>query len=39
MLFHTPESPWYKRTKAEVWFKDEDTAKAAGFAHWDHERR
>ena len=32
MLFHTLESPWYKRTKAEVWFRDEESAKAAGFA-------
>lgn len=31
MLFHTPQSPWYGRTKAEVWFRDEDSAQAAGF--------
>jgi hypothetical protein len=31
MIFHTPESPWYKRTKAEVWFRDEEAATAAGF--------
>ncbi|KGN38228.1 NADH dehydrogenase subunit E [Knoellia subterranea KCTC 19937] len=33
MLFHTPESPWYARTKAEVWFRDEDAATAAGFTN------
>ena len=31
MQFHTPDSPWYKRTKAEVWFRDEESATAAGF--------
>jgi hypothetical protein len=31
MLFHTPDSPWYRRTKAEVWFRDEESAAAAGF--------
>ncbi|HQY96432.1 MAG TPA: NADH-quinone oxidoreductase subunit NuoE [Phycicoccus sp.] len=31
MLFHTPDSPWYGRTKAEVWFREEEAAKAAGF--------
>ncbi len=31
MLFHTPQSPWYGRTKAEVWFRDEESAQAAGF--------
>ena len=30
-LFHTPESPWYARTKAEVWFRDAESAIAAGF--------
>ncbi len=30
-LFHTPKSPSYSRTKAEVWFRDEDAARAAGF--------
>jgi uncharacterized membrane protein ArfC len=39
MLFHTPESAWYGRTKAEVWFTDEATARAAGFAHWDPKKR
>jgi hypothetical protein len=35
MLYHTTESPSYKRTKAEVWFFDEATAEAAGFNRWD----
>lgn len=39
MLFHTPDSPWYGRTVAEVWFQDEDSARAAGFQHWDRKQR
>jgi hypothetical protein len=39
MLFHTPDSPHYDRTEAEVWFTDEESAKAAGFKHWDHLKR
>jgi len=39
MLFHTPDSPHYEGTEAEVWFTDEEAAKAAGFKHWDHRRR
>ncbi|PIF03649.1 MAG: 50S ribosomal protein L4 [Propionibacterium sp.] len=31
MKFHTPASPWYKRTVAEVWFRTEEAAEAAGF--------
>ena len=31
MLFHTPASPAYDATIAEVWFADEATAEAAGF--------
>jgi uncharacterized membrane protein ArfC len=34
-LYHTPASPSYKRTIAEVWFFDEATAQAAGFNRWD----
>ncbi|GAA4523241.1 hypothetical protein GCM10023160_13040 [Brachybacterium paraconglomeratum] len=33
MKFHTPESPWYDRTIAEVWFRTADAAEAAGFAN------
>jgi large subunit ribosomal protein L22 len=31
MLYHTPESPYYGRTEAEVWFDTVDNAEAAGF--------
>ena len=31
MKFHTPDSPWYDGTIAEVWFNSEDAAVAAGF--------
>jgi large subunit ribosomal protein L4 len=31
MKFHTPDSPWYSRTIAEVWFNSVDAAEAAGF--------
>jgi large subunit ribosomal protein L4 len=32
MLYHTPESPFYGRTDAEVWFATETDAEAAGFS-------
>jgi large subunit ribosomal protein L22 len=32
MKYHTPESPFYGRTIAEVWFATEEDAEAAGFA-------
>ena len=35
MLYHGPASPAYDATIAEVWFKDEETAAAAGFKRWD----
>jgi len=31
MKFHTTASPWYKRTRAEVWFNSPEAAKKAGF--------
>jgi len=31
MRFHTPLSPYYERTIAEVWFDSVEAAKAAGF--------
>lgn len=34
MLYHTPDSPWYGRTKAEEWFHTEQEAMAAGYARW-----
>ena len=35
MLYHSTESPYYSRTIAEVWFRDPETAEAAGFNRWD----
>ena len=29
--YHTPESPWYDKTEAEVWFASQEAAEAAGF--------
>jgi hypothetical protein len=34
MLFHTPESPYYGRTKPEVWFRTEADAERAGFSKY-----
>ncbi len=31
MKFHTPSSPWYAKTVAEVYFKTAEAAEAAGF--------
>ncbi len=39
MLYHPSDSPYYGRTKAEVWFRDEESARSAGFQRWDHKRR
>lgn len=33
MKFHTPTSPWYDRTIAEVWFSTAEAAEAAGFVN------
>jgi uncharacterized membrane protein ArfC len=35
MLYHTLDSPSYKQTSAEVWFRDVETAEKAGFSRWD----
>ena len=35
MLFHTTDSPYYGRTRAEAWFRTEADATRAGFARWD----
>ena len=32
MLYHTPDSRYYKVTKAEIWFDTEEHAEAAGFS-------
>ena len=34
-LYHSAESPSYAVTRAEVWFRDVETAEAAGFNRWD----
>jgi uncharacterized membrane protein ArfC len=34
-LYHSPESPSFGVTRAEVWFRDVETAEAAGFNRWD----
>lgn len=39
MLFHTKESPYHGRTKAEVWFRTPADAEAAGFTAWNKRRR
>jgi hypothetical protein len=39
MLFHTPESPYYGRTKAEAWFSSPEAATRAGFTEWKPKRR
>lgn len=31
-LYHNEDSPFYGRTKAEVWFANDDAAEAAGFS-------
>jgi hypothetical protein len=38
MLYHTAESPSYRQTVAEVWFRDEESAVRAGFTRWDKSR-
>jgi hypothetical protein len=38
-LFHTEKSPYFSRTKADVWFKSEADAEGAGFQAWDHKKR
>jgi hypothetical protein len=39
MLYHTPDSPSYKQTIAEVWFFEEATAEQAGFTPWHKGRK
>ena len=34
MLFHTPDSPYYGRTKPQVWFRTEADAERAGFTRY-----
>jgi hypothetical protein len=35
MLYHTDASPFFGRTRADVWFDTEEAADAAGFTRWD----
>jgi hypothetical protein len=34
MLYHTEQSPYFRRTKANVWFRSPADAEHAGFAAW-----
>ena len=34
MLFHTPASPYFQRTKPEAWFRSAAEAEKAGFTEW-----
>jgi hypothetical protein len=39
LLFHPPASPYYRRTKAELWFRSAADARAAGFTEWTPKKR
>jgi hypothetical protein len=39
MLYHTPDSPYYVRTRAAVWFRSEEDALRAGFIGWNRRTR
>ncbi len=39
MLFHTPTSPYFGRTKAGVWFRTAEDARRAGFTEWTRKPR
>ncbi|MBX3218958.1 MAG: hypothetical protein KF795_00485 [Labilithrix sp.] len=34
MLYHTAESPYFRMTRAEVWFRNSEDAERAGFTRW-----
>ncbi|WP_246245145.1 sunset domain-containing protein [Pseudonocardia bannensis] len=38
-LFHAPTSPYFGRTKAEVWFRTAEDARRAGFTEWTRKPR
>lgn len=38
MLFDTTDSPYYSRTRAEVWFRSAADAESAGFTAWNRRR-
>lgn len=39
MLYHTTRSPYFRRTKAEVWFRTESDAERGGFTAWNRRRK
>ena len=39
LLFHPPTSPYFRRTKAEIWFRSAADARAAGFTEWTPKKR
>ena len=39
LLFHSPSSPYFRRTKAEIWFRSAADARAAGFTEWTPKKR
>jgi hypothetical protein len=39
MLFHPPASPYFKRTRAHLWFRTAEDARAAGFTEWTPKKR
>lgn len=38
MVFHTESSPFYQRLEPQVWFRDQEEAKRAGFTSWERPR-
>ena len=34
MMFHTPESPYYKRMKGDAFFHSPEDARRAGYTMW-----
>ena len=34
MMFHTPESPYYKRMKGDAFFNSPEDARRAGYTMW-----
>jgi hypothetical protein len=36
--FHPPDSPFYIRTRADVWFRTTEDAERAGFTPWNQRR-
>ncbi|MGH3728535.1 MAG: hypothetical protein ACRDTU_07250, partial [Micromonosporaceae bacterium] len=38
MLYHTRRSPYFGRTRADVWFRTEEDAERGGFTAWNRRR-